>query len=1248
MNARQLLSLSIAISLIPIAPAALRCFGAAPAPSNADSARIAANYSKLPLSFEAAPDGAPSHFLARGSGYSLFLSGSSATLVLGNPAACSVAPPPNRPAQTGPGRACASNARPERIHWNLKGATIPSPAPLTGEDMLPGKVNYLIGSDTARWRTGVSTYAKVRQFAAYPGIDLVYYGNQRQLEFDFVVAPGANPSAIQLTFTGQRRLRIAANGDLQIEGVRGQVALHKPLVYQESDGVRTPIAAGFHLAAGNSVTFRIGKYDPARPLIVDPVLVYSTFLGSSWSNSPGYGDSGNGIAVDAKGSVYVVGATYGITFPTTAGALQTTNSVADTGHGSNVFISKFNATGTALEYSTYLGGSGQANPSPYAYNVGDFGAAIAVDAAGDAYLTGWTYSSNFPTTTGAFQTVNKAAAVGFATAFVSKLNPAGSGLVYSTFLGGVSTGFEDPLQTDAGRAIAIDSAGNAYVAGFTRANNFPTTKGSYEAAQPNPANEFAPAAFVSKLNPQGSALVYSTYLGGYGCAADLACGTFLVGDQANAIAIDAAGDAYVAGSTYSTLFPTTKGAFQSVNHDAANGGANAFVSKLDPTGSKLLYSTYVGGSGVPASPSQYLPDAANAVAVDSAGNAYIAGLTASTDFPVTPGVFGPVATGAGTGFVTKLNATGTALTYSTFLGGDNASANAIAIDGSGVAYVAGVAVAGNLLLSADAVSKVGGAFIAKVKPDASGLDYATLLGGASGGDQALALALNASGQVYVTGETANSDFPITSGAFQSTIRSQDAFVTSLDLSKELDTRIATLTSLTSSAATTGGGQSVTLTAKVTPVSGSTVASGQVAFSGQVCSHYQFAYTGYYWANCTAIAASEATLNSAGVAELTVPSLKDGLYSYSATYLGDTTHAQSTTLASASPLKLLVSGPPAAISAAGGPEDYGEAFPVDVDVVDAAGYPMDGYTVNGAGHGLALSPLSAVTDSTGIAYFNATGVATGTEYLEFLVDDSKPETVAAITILKVPLAVQLRPASRLYGAALPSFSPIFTGLVNGDTVTVTPQSTATAASPVGVYPVTATVSGPASVNYNITVTGTTMTVTPAPLTVEASNEAVVYGQTPAPPTAYTLSGFVNGETASLVTGKPVLTTTVTSTTPVGFYPIGVAAGTLAAPNYYFKTVGNGMGTVGVYKAPLRINVANQTIHQGDPLPALTFTLTGFVNGDTAASAVTGAPVLSTTATSSSPPGHYTITATVGSLAAHNYSFSVVTGILTILP
>jgi hypothetical protein len=543
----------------------------------------------------------------------------------------------------------------------LKGQPSPLPSALTGEDTLPGKVNYLVGNQPQNWRTGLATYARVRKSNAYPGIDLVYYGNQRELEFDFVVAPGASPSMIQLSFSGQQRLRIDPNGDLILSGVHGEAAFHKPVVYQEIDGRRMPVSAGFRLAGANIIAFRIGQYNHRRPLVIDPVLAYSTFLGSNWSNSPGYGDSGNGIAVDAKGSVYVIGATYGIDFPTTAGALQTTNAVADTGHGSNVFISKFNATGTALEYSTYLGGHGQANANPYAWNVGDFGTAIAIDAAGDAYLAGWTYSSDFPTTKDAFQTVNQAAATGCATAFIAKLNPTGTALIYSTFLGGVSTGYQSPLPSDDARAIAIDAAGNAYVAGLTRSYSFPTTKGSFQPTR-NQSNLFDTAAFVAKLNPNGTALLYSTYLGGYRCSANLSCGSAYVGDEANSIAIDPSGDAYVAGSTYSNLFPTTEGAYQTVNKDAANGGANAFVAKLNPAGSSLLYSTYLGGSGLPANQNAYLPDSANAIALDSAGNAYIAGTTASTDFPVTPGVLGPAASGAGTGFVTKLNPNGTALT----------------------------------------------------------------------------------------------------------------------------------------------------------------------------------------------------------------------------------------------------------------------------------------------------------------------------------------------------------------------------------------------------------------------------------------------------------------------------------------------------------------------------------------------------------------------------------------------------------
>jgi len=405
---------------------------------------------------------------------------------------------------------------------------------VTGLAELPGKSNYFIGNDPKKWRTNVPNYAKVKYENVYPGVDLVYYGNQRQLEYDFVVQPGADPKPIKLGFTGDVKrkqaaaLRVDGNGDLVVGTNGGEVIFHKPLVYQpgarheprtknqerrakneEPRTTKKEVIDGNYVLKESQVTFEIARYDKTRPLVIDPALVYSTYLGGSSF------DLGQVIAVDASGNAYVTGQTGSTDFPATAGAFRTTFS----GGNNDAFVSKLNAAGSALLYSTYLGGRND-----------DFGYGIAVDASGNAYVAGLTYSSDFPTTPGAFQTIY---AGGSNVAFVSKLNAAGSALLYSTYLGsGFATG------------IAVNSSGNAYVTGEA-GPNFPTTAGAFQATSGGDQN-----AFISMLDPDGSALVYSTYLGGRGP------------DTGDGIAVDASGNAYVTGRAGSSYFPTTPGAFQ--------------------------------------------------------------------------------------------------------------------------------------------------------------------------------------------------------------------------------------------------------------------------------------------------------------------------------------------------------------------------------------------------------------------------------------------------------------------------------------------------------------------------------------------------------------------------------------------------------------------------------------------------------------------------------------------------------------
>jgi len=533
-------------------------------------------------------------------------------------------------------------------------------AKVEGLEELAGKVNYFIGNDPDKWHTDVATCAKVMYSGVYPGIDLVYYGNQSQLEYDFIVQPGAKPDSIRLAFEGAQSIRINESGELVLNTPGGEVIQRKPIVYQESAAGRNAVEGAYVLSAGDEVTFQVSVYDQSRALVIDPVLSYSTYLGGIGS------DQGYGIAVDSSGAAYVTGVTDSINFPT-ASPIQAAN-----GGGQDAFVTKINPAGNALVYSTYLGGSsGIFNEN---------GSAIAVDSSGAAYVTGQTSSANFPTV-GPIQV----AFGGGGDAFVTKINPAGNGLVYSTYLGG--------SNFDEGRGIAVDSSGAAYVTGQTQSTNFPT-------ASPIPAAiGGGQDAFVTKINPAGNALVYSTYLGGS------------FGDVGNGIAVDSSGAAYVTGLTVSTNFPTAS-PIQGVFGGGPPGGVlDAFVTKINAAGNALVYSTYLGGSS---------PDQANAIAVDSSGAAYVTGYTQSTNFPTANPLPTQAAFGGGVdAFVTKFNPAGTALVYSTYLGGGGEQGAGIAADSSGAAYVTGYTYSLNFPTANPIQAAKGGgydAFVAKIEP----------------------------------------------------------------------------------------------------------------------------------------------------------------------------------------------------------------------------------------------------------------------------------------------------------------------------------------------------------------------------------------------------------------------------------------------------------------------------------------------------------------------------------------------------
>jgi hypothetical protein len=608
-----------------------------------------------------------------------------------------------------------------------------APERIEGLESAPGIVSYFKGPKE-QWKTAIPTHAKIGYVQPWPGIDLAYDGHNGKLESIYTVAPHADPAQIKLRYSGQDSLRLDEHGNLVYTTSLGEITETAPVLYQEIEGRRIPVEGRFVLLDEATIGFDVAHYNPDHALVIDPTLAYAGYIGGSGL------DVGFGIAVDSAGNAYVTGYTESTeaSFPVTVGPDPTFNGYYD------VFVAKVNPAGTALVYAGYIGGNGN-----------DHGWAIAVDGAGNAYVTGLTTSTEatFPVTVGPYLTHN-----GYYDAFVFKVNAAGTALVYCGYIGG--SGF------DTGRGIAVDSAGNAYVTGYTDSTeaSFPVTVGPSLGY-----NGGVYDAFVAKVNPDGTALVYAGYIGGSR------------EDQGLGIAVDGAGNAYVTGFTTSTeaTFPVTVGPY--LTH---NGGFwDAFVAKVNPAGTALVYAGYIGGNR---------EDIGLGIAVDSAGNAYVTGYTDSTEasFPVT---VGPDLTHNGffDAFVAKVNPAGTAFVYAGYIGGSGLDiGTGIAVDSAGNAYVTGYTGSTEAtfpVLGGPDLTFNGGivdAFVAKVNSAGTALVYAGYIGG-NGWDQGLGIAVDSAGNAYVAGYT-NSDqasFPVTVGPNLTFRGGQyDAFVAKLKAS----------------------------------------------------------------------------------------------------------------------------------------------------------------------------------------------------------------------------------------------------------------------------------------------------------------------------------------------------------------------------------------------------------------------------------------------------------------------------------
>lgn len=714
----------------------------------ASSSSQAVDYLCLPISFEANQGQANSHvqFLARGAGYTLFLKSGEAEFSLESaetpaggtaqkhgslPAGHLNLPvSPSRPGNRSELKSATGLKRPRPpivLRVKLEGAN-PS-APVTALDKLPGVSNYYIGNDPKKWRTGIPTYSRVEYQNVYPGVDIVYYGSQQQLEYDFVVAPGAEPGRIQMNFStaaekvrarrGARKRvepRISANGDLLIETAAGEMRFHAPVVYQTASAaanwtprdpgqgnMRQYVQARFVIEPERQIGFEVSSYDHARPLIIDPVLSYSTY--------PTGLDIAAGIGVDASGDAFMF-------------AGPAPNVPAE------VLVMVLNPQGNTVLYTTHLGSGSDPYPG-----------GMAVDAGGNVYIDG-SAGAGFPTTGGAYQ--SDCGDQSCHSPFAAKLSPSGS-LVFSTYLGGTNA---------SANAIAIDASGDAYITGSIGSNDLPAVN----AFQPQFANTNCScfSAFVQKLDPTGSQLLYSTYFG-TGALGTSADGT--------GIGVDSSGSAYIVGS--GTAVP--------LKNPLETGVGSFFLAKFTPDGSGLVYSTLLGG-GSGLAPE---PDRATGIDVDAAGNAYVTGTATSSDFPVTMNSYkascyesGNEACVTESVFVLKIDANGTSLLYSTLIG--SGRSGGIAVDSAGEAWVTGTtasdsfptiqAIESNLQQDAESQSSKD-AYVTRLNP--SGIpDFSTYLGGRFVDDTGVAVAVDNSGNAYVEGISVGvgnaepDDFPI--------------------------------------------------------------------------------------------------------------------------------------------------------------------------------------------------------------------------------------------------------------------------------------------------------------------------------------------------------------------------------------------------------------------------------------------------------------------------------------------------------
>jgi hypothetical protein len=725
-------------------------------------------YGKLPLGFEenVGQTALDVRYVAHGGRYDLFLTSQEAVVAL-RPAGHFDFSPRHRFATLRAMRKLRRNARQADqmtvLRLQLEGGN-PQPQ-ITGTDLLPGRVNYFIGNDPKKWHTDVPTYGKVKYAGVYPGIDLLFYGNERHLEYDFIVAPGSDPAAIALNVQGARKMRLNSRGDVVVSVSGGEVQLQKPVIYQHVDGERHEVAGSYVIAGNHRVTFSVPSYDRNIPLVLDPVLNYSTYVGGTSD------DAANGIAVDSNGDAYIAGVTSSTDFPTTSNGFIQQPLAANTGGAFAAFVAELNPAGTTLLYSSYIAGS---TPGEAAFG-------IAADPTGNAiYVTGQTFSPDFPTasTITGFKTgTNSGATTG--TSFLVKLDPTqatgAASFVYSTFIGGTNgTG----PNGDLGQAIAADAKGVAYVTGITDSSpgtatdlaTFPIV-GGFQTTLGN--SNGGGNAFLAKIDTTVSgstSLISSSYLGG---DATLYPGASSpgYGDAGFGIAVDSSANAYIVGTTTSSNLGSLATTGLNLTYPAGNTSNTAFFAKINTATAgtqSVSYLTYLGGTG---------PDFGDAVALGPSNVSYLTGFTGSLNFPVSAGAYQTTGSTSGVVFVTLIDTSLSAavsLTDSTFLGGDNGDeAFGIQADSQGNAYIAGATSSSNFPVSPGALQTafptgaIGSGFISKLNPTLTTLLYSSFFGGSGNGngqdiDSANGIALDSStpANAYIAGQTYSTNLPV--------------------------------------------------------------------------------------------------------------------------------------------------------------------------------------------------------------------------------------------------------------------------------------------------------------------------------------------------------------------------------------------------------------------------------------------------------------------------------------------------------